>query len=78
MNKQIYDRVGKLLNSANPENDFSFLCALQKEQAPWLSDSLIQDCVIYSLVKYYGDYTLSYMWYEESVNKTEGQYQFAA
>ncbi|EQC46275.1 hypothetical protein [Bacteriovorax sp. Seq25_V] len=65
MNKAILDRVAYLLDSKSPQQDFDLLISLQKEQAPWLSNEEAIDCVIFSLVRYYEDYQLSYLWWNE-------------
>ena len=64
MNSKVLGRVATIINSKDVESDWKMLTWLQKEQAPWLSDSEIEDCVIYSIVKCYEDYELSWLWYE--------------
>lgn len=68
MNKATLDRVGQLLKSKKPEEEFNFLIKLQKEQAPWLSNQEATDCVMFSLVRCYNDYKLSYLWWEEEAS----------
>ncbi|EQC50590.1 hypothetical protein [Bacteriovorax sp. DB6_IX] len=66
MNSKVLERVAEIMDSKNVESDWKMLTWLQKEQAPWLSDSEVEDCVIYSLVKCYDDYELSWLWYESN------------
>lgn len=65
MNPEIKNRIAKLLKSNDPQRDINFLVNLQLEQAPWLSKEEAMDCIIFSLVKCYKDYGLSFMWHHE-------------
>lgn len=65
MNSRVLDRVAKLIDSKNVESDWKMLTWLQKEQAPWLTEAEIEDCVIFSLVKHYEDYELSWLWWND-------------
>ena len=64
--ENVRERITFLLDSKDVQADWDFLVTLQKEQAPWLSQDEAEDCVIYSLVKHYRDYPLSWMWYNET------------
>ena len=66
MSSRILDRVAFLLDSKNIESDMKFLVELQKEQAPWLDEKSAYDCAIFSVIKLYGDYELSWLHYNES------------
>lgn len=65
LSKKVLERVAHLIHSQNVENDWKMLTWLQKEQAPHLGQEEIEDCVIYSLVRHYEDYELSWMWHQE-------------
>ncbi len=65
MNSRVLERVEQLLDSKNVESDWQMLTWLQKEQAPWLSKDEVEDCVIFSLVKFYGDHQLSWLWWQD-------------
>jgi hypothetical protein len=63
MNNKVLKRVATIIDSNDVESDWQMLTWLQREQAPWLSEPEVEDCVIYSLVKHYNDYELSWLWY---------------
>ncbi len=73
MNKATLDRVAYLLESKTPQKDMDLLITLQKEQAPWLSTEEATDCVVFSLVRYYEDYQLSFLWWSDAIESHYSQ-----
>ena len=57
MNQDIYNRITKITGT-NGKEVWKLLTSLQSEQAPWLNEAQVQDCVIDSLAHTYQDYEL--------------------
>ena len=52
------------IGSTQPEKDWQFLMTLQKEQAPWLSDDMLEQCVVESVIKLHRDHKLDWLYWE--------------
>ena len=70
MNTQILDRIAYLTKTDGAQT-WQLLKTLQKEQAPWMDNSEIENAVIYSLVKLHNDYQLSWLWHQEQCANKE-------
>ena len=54
------------ISSNEHDKDWTFLTTLQKEQAPWLTEAEIEECVVLSVVKEYQCYQLDWAYYNEN------------
>ncbi len=54
------------ISSNEYDKDWAFLTTLQKEQAPWLSEAEIEECVVLSVIKEYKCYELDWAYYNEN------------
>jgi hypothetical protein len=75
MTERIYQRI-EAITGCNGKEVWALLTFLQSEQAPELTAEQVEDSVIYSLVRLYQDYTLSWYWFEDI--KSERQVPLAA
>lgn len=57
-------RIEFLLNSKEVSKDINFLKNLQSDQAPHLSNELLEKLVVEGIINHYEDRTLDFLWWQ--------------